>query len=179
MNSLQKSQQYLSLLGGEIGIDSLPGVGSIFWASMPLQKYNPSDAKTARGNTSKTFDILVAEDNPVNTMVLKGFLKQLNHKADFVVNGQYALEKFISKIETSPYDLVILDCEMPVMDGYQASEQIRQFEAKNSLNKTPILAISAHAMDSCIERCYSSGMDHHLAKPVKIHVLESTLQQLL
>lgn len=178
-SSLHRSKQYLRLMGGDIGVDSLPGVGTIFWASMPLQKSNSSAVRATTSKPSKKLYVLVAEDNPVNTLVLKGFLKRLNHQAEFVENGQQAFEKYTSQLKTTPYDLIILDCEMPVMDGYQASKKIRQFENENALTKTPILAISAHAMDNCIERCFTSGMDQHLAKPVKIEVLESTLQQLL
>jgi signal transduction histidine kinase/CheY-like chemotaxis protein len=118
--------------------------------------------------------ILVAEDNEVNRKVIGGMLKQLQAHYTFAENGLEALN--LTKHHHANFDIILMDCEMPIMDGYSTSANIRQFEADNSLKRIPIIALTAHALDELRDKSLAHGMDAHLAKPLKLNVLESTLR---
>jgi CheY-like chemotaxis protein len=117
--------------------------------------------------------ILVAEDNPVNQRVAVGLLERLGFGADVVSNGREALEAVTQR----PYDLVLMDCQMPVMDGYEASARIRQSESGG--RRVPIIAMTADAMTADRERCLAAGMDEHLPKPVDRNQLRLVLSRWL
>ena len=114
--------------------------------------------------------ILVAEDNHVNQMVAVGMLRRLGYRADVVANGLEALKA----LERAPYDLVLMDCQMPEMDGYEAATEIRK---RSRLANIPIVAMTAHAMSSDRDRCLAVGMNDYLAKPVKAKSLEDVLSR--
>lgn len=122
--------------------------------------------------TLSDLHILIAEDNPVNQMVIKGMLKPLVGDVDIANNGKEALNKF--KGSSKPYDLIFMDCEMPEMDGYEATTQIREYEQKNG-NEQPvkIVALTAHAFEEFKEKAFAVGMNAHLTKPIN----RSTLTQ--
>ncbi len=113
--------------------------------------------------------ILVAEDNDVNRLVIKGLLKSLGVTSTLVENGEQAV--MLLQGNHDLYDLVFMDCEMPIMDGYQAVEAIRRMEMQYSLTKIPIVALSAHAVSEMVEKSLAAGMDDHLAKPVNAEAL--------
>ncbi len=118
-------------------------------------------------------EILVAEDNLVNQTVVRGMLGKLGIKPVFANNGQEAIRLFA---QANPcFDLIFMDCEMPELDGFGATEQIRQYEQQHQLKKTPIIALSAHAMNEHIQHCLTSGMDKHIAKPMNLDVLKQCL----
>ncbi len=122
----------------------------------------------------KQLSILIAEDNPVNQIVIQGMLRKLHVNSTVVENGQQALEIFQQQ---KNYDLVFMDCEMPIMDGYTATKKIREFEKNHSKHATPIIALSAHAMQEHREKSMTSGMDDHLSKPIDIEELIETIKK--
>lgn len=135
-----------------------------------------SNKEAAQLNLSKLFqgcDILVAEDNEVNQMVIRGMLKKLHLNCTIVNDGEQALELYQQK--DGQFDLILMDCEMPNMDGYTASSEIRKWEEANKKDPTVILALTAHAMKEHQDRAISSGMNGHLSKPVEIQLLKEAI----
>ena len=119
--------------------------------------------------------ILVVEDNQINQMVALKILRKQGYRADAVANGIEA----IRALTTVPYDLVLMDCQMPEMDGFEATERIRKGEAGVNYALIPIVAMTAHAMKGDRERCIASGMDDYLAKPVQPALLGATIAKWL
>jgi PAS domain S-box-containing protein len=117
------------------------------------------------------FTILVAEDNPVNQKVARCFLEKLGYQADFVTDGVQAVQA----LQDRPYDVVLMDVEMPNLNGYDATRQIREIPGTSLVPW--IIALTAHAMDSIREACFDAGMNDYLAKPIKIAQLESALRR--
>ena len=107
--------------------------------------------------------ILVVEDNPDNRFLIKAFLQKKDHQLEMAVNGVEAVEKF----KNNSYDLILMDIQMPEMNGYQAVNKIREWEAEKELIKTKIVALTAYALDSDKDRALSEGFDAHLTKPLK------------
>ncbi len=107
----------------------------------------------------------MAEDNPVNQMVIKGMLKKMGHQVTLADNGSEALEMASSDHEK--WDILLMDCEMPVLDGFAATRGIREFEKEKNTNRLPILALTAHAIPETEQKCLDSGMLAHLTKPVQ------------
>jgi CheY-like chemotaxis protein len=128
-------------------------------------------AEAGRGKSR----ILLAEDNIVNQKVAQGMLHKLGLKADLVANGREALRS----LEQIPYDLVLMDCEMPEMDGYTATTAIRATDSRVLNRQVPIIAMTAHAMDGDRARCLAAGMDDYLSKPVKPEALLAVLTKWL
>ncbi len=110
--------------------------------------------------------VLVAEDNEINRMVIAGILRKLGITPDFAENGLEAAERFLAR--TLPYDLILMDCEMPVMDGYQATREIRAEEASRGSGHVVIVALTAHALRDRREMAETAGMDDYLTKPVSL-----------
>jgi CheY-like chemotaxis protein len=119
--------------------------------------------------------ILIAEDNLVNQMVIMGMLKKLGISADVTNNGLDAYKKYIA----SPlnYDLILMDCEMPVLDGYLSTAKMRDFEREQQLRPVHIIALTAHAMREQQQRCLDVGMNYFLAKPLAFARLKQVLVQ--
>jgi PAS domain S-box-containing protein len=115
--------------------------------------------------------VLVAEDNPVNQKVVGLQLKKLGHSSDFASNGVEALKA----LERADYDLVLMDCQMPEMDGYEATRLIR---LSKLLRGMPVIAVTAHAMQGDRETCLSSGMDDYVSKPIRLDELQAALQRM-
>ena len=115
--------------------------------------------------------LLVAEDHYLSQKVIRGMLGKLGLKADIASNGKEALE-LASKTR---YDLILMDCEMPEMDGFEATRMIREHEQKQDLPAVPIVALTAHILREHKDRSLAAGMNAHLPKPVELNVLRNTL----
>ncbi|TWI58364.1 signal transduction histidine kinase [Pseudomonas duriflava] len=118
------------------------------------------------------FKVLVAEDNSISTKVIRGMLKKLNIEPDTAANGLEAL----AAMQQIAYDLVLMDCEMPEMDGFTATERIRAWEKRENRPHTPIVALTAHILSEHKERAREVGMDGHMAKPIELSQLRDLLQ---
>lgn len=127
---------------------------------------------------SKTPRILLVDDNKVNILVAQGMLEEFSLEADVAVDGQEAIDALLNA-KSEPYDIVLMDCQMPVMDGYEATEAIRSSKAGKSNKSVTIIAMTANAMQEDKERCYRSGMDDFISKPIDVEILEKTLRKYL
>ena len=132
-------------------------------------------AYTARELPQFKARILVVEDNITNQMVAQGMLKKFGLQPDLAGNGEEALHA----LETLPYDLVFMDCQMPVMDGYEASRRIRDPQSRVLDRAVPIVALTANAMHGDREKCLATGMNDFITKPVDPHKLQQALQHWL
>lgn len=121
--------------------------------------------------------ILIAEDNMANQFVIKQLLKKVNIAPVFAKNGEEVIEMYKSKY--AEWDLVFMDCKMPVIDGYQATETIRQFERENGLEKGLIIGLSANAFTGSTNEAIASGMDDYLTKPIERDRMMQLLGQYL
>jgi CheY-like chemotaxis protein len=117
------------------------------------------------------FELLLAEDNKVNQMVATTMLKKLGYQVDVVNNGREALDALKEK----PYDLIFMDCQMPVLDGYAATREIRALPSEHLINSTPVIALTAHAMLNNDQKCFDAGMNDFLSKPVRIKEMKDVL----
>lgn len=170
-------------MGGEIGVDSEPGVGSTFWFSLQLDVAEvpeqkdisnmppKAESRDEDGKYERGRKILIVEDNPFNQDLMLAMLGVMEYEAEVVGNGKLALEALNEKT----YDLILMDCQMPVMNGFEATERIRQSET----NHTPIIAVTAHAMDGDRELCIKSGMDDYMTKPFSKGDLAQMIQKWL
>jgi PAS domain S-box-containing protein len=170
-------QRLVDLMKGNIGFESELNKGSLFWFEIPFKLVQtnlpviPAVQKVKGGNAVKKelpedFAILLVEDNPVNQKIIARQLKTLGVKFDTVANGIEA----IGELKIVPYDLVLMDCQMPVMDGYETTRLLRLLEQKKGLaNKDKpltIVALTANAMAGDKERCLEAGMDDYISKPI-------------
>jgi CheY-like chemotaxis protein len=135
--------------------------------------------KVAETNTNifelhQTLNILVAEDNLVNTTVLQSMLQKLGHRGTFCANGEATLAAFCKTPEQ--FDVILMDCEMPVLDGFNATRAIRAFESQRQLAAIPIVALTAHAFREQQEKCLAAGMDRYLSKPISFATLTAMLR---
>jgi signal transduction histidine kinase/HPt (histidine-containing phosphotransfer) domain-containing protein len=173
------AKQLAELMGGAIGVTSQEGKGSEFWFTvrlgLGLEPGNEPQRKEEEA--PRTFDarILLVEDNPTNQMVALGMLKKLGFRADAVGNGAEAL----TALASIPYDLVLMDMRMPVMDGVEATRQIRNPLSAVLNHDVSIVALTANTMESDRESCRAAGMNDFVPKPVSMGALRKTLNQWL
>ena len=176
-------RQLVEMMGGTIGVDSREGAGATFWFTAVFE-LAPSHSRPPAGEgdrnpaaqcekhlPERTARILVAEDDITNREVALAQLRKLGFRATAVTNGAEAIDA----VQQLRYDLVLMDCEMPVMDGFEATRRIR-----GSLHRdVPIIALTADAMPADRDRCLSEGMNDYLAKPVELRRLERMLAKWL
>lgn len=170
------SKQLAELMGGHVGAESTECVGSVFWAELPCPAGNLATdslpcAQTPTLTDHTTIRLLLVEDNPTNQLVANSHLRKLGYQhVDTAVDGQEALECY----SATRYDLILMDCQMPVMDGYAATRQLRSQGCC-----LPIIAMTANVMEGDREQCFASGMDDYLAKPFTPAELQATLEKWL
>jgi len=136
----------------------------------------PSGNAASNGSTMLSGRILVAEDNPVNRMVAKALLESQGLEADFVEDGQAAVDAVTGG---KGYDLILMDIQMPVMDGQRATRCIREWEAAHGAKRCHIVALTAGAFEDDKQRCKEAGMDDFLAKPIDLDSLIKLLARCL
>ncbi|MBL8234092.1 MAG: response regulator [Bryobacterales bacterium] len=168
-------REIVTRLGGEIGLNSELGAGTSVWfrVEFPLAPELPRAAasETPREVWSAAFRILVADDNALNRTVAVRIIEKLGHSVVAVNDGKEALNAALSE----RFDMILMDCQMPNLDGYAATEAIRRNESRGS--RTPIIALTASAMDGDRERCLAAGMDGYLSKPITLDTLSGAIGQ--
>jgi len=181
---LSFSKQLMELMNGKIGVESIQNQGSCFWielrrASKPaLQQgkeapFRPVVYKEPGTATEQGKKLLLAEDNLVNQEVAVDMLEQSGFEVVVAKNGADAL----AALNRDRYSLVLMDCEMPVMDGFTATEKLRSRESEMQLSPTPVIALTAHAVQGMREKCIASGMNDFLAKPFSFEELTAKVAE--
>jgi len=170
-------KRLVELMGGEVGFESSPGRGSRFWFTAKLSlgteapRAEPRAPEERLPRAQNGVTILVVEDNRINQKVLSHQLINLGYAIEVAENGEEA----VAKVKNRRYDLIFMDVQMPVMDGFQATQEIRNLG--DGLASIPIIAVTANAFQSERERCFSSGMDDYLTKPVDKDRLKESLRR--
>ncbi len=171
------ARRLVHLMGGQIGVDSELGKGSVFWLALPLPRAaQPSAAETARSaqpHAGKT--LLLVEDDAVNARIAQVLLGKRGCKVVHAGDGAQAVTAYGER----PFDMVLMDCQMPVMDGFEATRCIRAMERARGTRHTPIVALTAHAFAGYREECLASGMDDYLAKPFALPDFDALLDRWL
>ncbi len=179
------SSQLVEMMGGKIWLESEEGKGSTFHFTVRLgsiqaraeEKLRTDDGYADLPVASKDLSrlrFLVVEDNRVNRLVARRLIEKQNHSVSTAANGREALEM----LERETFDCVLMDVQMPVLDGFEATAAIRNRE-RNSGGHVPIIAMTAHAMAGDLERCLAAGMDGYLTKPVHAKTLFATVERVL
>ncbi len=174
------SRKIVELMGGEIGVQSGENEGSFFWFTIVLEKQNRSqnpvkESDKINGNhlDRESAEILLVEDNKTNQFVANSMLKKLGYKIDFAMNGFECIEALRRK----DYNVVLMDCQMPYMDGFQATEEIRSGNSGVINPETLIIALTAHAMEGDREKCIKVGMNDYISKPINIKEIDKLLNR--
>jgi two-component system, sensor histidine kinase len=168
------SKKLVSLMGGTIGVHSTPGDGSVFWfeAYFKVKKQSGENLRFKEiSNENEEINLLIAEDNKANQMVIKHLLKNYKVRYDLVENGAQAVDMFRS----NTYQLILMDMQMPDIDGLEATRLIRQYEKEMKLPPVYIVAITANIMDEDKQRCFEAGMNDYLTKPFREHEFKRIL----
>ena len=178
------TRHLVQLFGGTIKVDSAPGQGALFVVTLPIQVDNSQprsrrQAPVADPAADQRQDIqcpglkvLVVEDHPVNQTIITSILRHMQCEVQIAANGLQALQS----IEAQRFDLVLMDCQMPEMDGFEAVTLLRQQEALDAQGpRLPVIALTALAMKGDAERCMACGMDDYLSKPINRGLLEEKI----
>jgi len=177
------SKSLVEMMNGEIGVKSKHGIGSTFWFNILLEKANNSSNVSSvpveNGfDVSKEFsdklNILLVEDNLINQKVATGIIKQLGHNITIAANGKIGVGLY----KDNKFDVVLMDIQMPIMDGFTATKEIRKWEQEQSMRPGIIIALTANALKEDKEKCYEIGMNNFLSKPFKIKDIEKALNNL-
>ncbi|MGC9527458.1 MAG: chemotaxis protein CheB [Limnospira sp.] len=173
------SRRIVELMGGEIGFNSTPGRGSTFWFQVPFDVSDSDDTPALSQNVATPLPlpcvpnpatVLIVEDHPDNREILVLLVESLGYQADAVGGGEEFLERIIAGRD---YDIIMMDCQMPGVDGYEATRRLRELEGEGK--HTVVIAVTAHAMKGDREKCLEAGMDDYISKPI----LEEDLARIL
>ena len=189
------TKQLVELMAGTLGVESTPDEGSTFWWTAELEmqslpadqiqqpeedRSRPSQPQSAQTYVSRR--LLLAEDNPVNQEVARAMLENLGCTVDIVENGHEAVQTVMQGVQGA-YDLVLMDCHMPKMDGFEATQEIRSWEAASihspHTRPIPIIALTANVQQDNRERCLAVGMNDHVGKPFSQDQIKSVLERWL
>jgi len=171
-------KQLAELMGGSVGLTSAPGEGSSFWARIPLPLAPKPAAAPERApkeivvKPQRHWHVLLAEDNPVNQKLAKLLLSKLGCQVDVASGGVEALRLFAEHT----YDAIFMDCQMPDMDGYEATARIRASGTRG--HSIPIIATTASSMVGDRERCLAAGMSDYVSKPLNLRDLQRVLDNM-
>jgi signal transduction histidine kinase/ActR/RegA family two-component response regulator len=160
-------RELTQMMGGSIDVESREGHGSTFTVELPLSRGEAVDAaqpETAADTGERNLRLLAAEDNPTNQQVLAAVMESLGIDIDIVADGKQAVDAW----KLGGYDLVLMDIQMPVMDGIDAARLIRGIEVSEQRRRTPIVALTANALTHQVDEYLAAGMDGHVAKPIEI-----------
>lgn len=171
------SKKIVELMQGQLQVTSTEGKGSQFFFDIRLTKTDcpvtqaPSAAPISQADPHDKY-LLLVEDNKINQLVAGKFLQKFGYQYDIAENGAQALER----MQTKAYDAILMDCQMPVLDGFEATKRIRLLE-QSSQRHVPIIGLTANALEGDREKCLACGMDDFTTKPIKIDELEAKLKQ--
>jgi len=181
------SKRLVELMGGMIGVESVEGQGSEFWFLLPLGVHRDVAPRQAEGGEAATVQgadmhvssegpvarLLLVEDNLTNQMIARAILRKMGYETDLAEDGAAAL----AALATTRYSVVLMDVQMPGMDGLEATEAIRN-PASNVLDHdVPIIAMTAHAMKGDRDRCMAAGMNDYVTKPLDPDALQATIER--
>ena len=181
------ARQLVVAQGGAIGVTSEPAVGTTFWFELPFARSTAlgTDAMQARASVprppglqsaalGRPASVLVVEDNPANRDVMRSMLEELGLDSAFAIDGLDALQRFGER----HFDLVLMDCQMPHLDGFETTQRLRSLEARCGItDHVPVIAVTAHAIEGYRERCLTAGMNDYLTKPVTVDRLRETIDR--
>ena len=159
------SMKLAKLMNGEVGLNSVEGEGSTFWFTAEIEKIDSLGEKVIDVKTemAEGLSILLVEDNVINQKVAIHTLKKNKHTVDIANDGVEGVEKF----KNNSYDIILMDIQMPNLNGYETTIEIRKIEKEQKLKRTKIVAMTANAMKGEKEKCISIGMDDYISKPFK------------
>ncbi|MDP3658816.1 ATP-binding protein [Phenylobacterium sp.] len=174
-------RELVTMMGGDIAVESEPGRGSVFSVELPLMRaaanvdVAPPPTAVALPPMARELRVLVAEDNPMNQLVLKTLLQQVGLEPHLTANGEQAVKAW----ESAHWDVVLMDVQMPLMDGPAATRFIRERELATGRARTPIIALTANAMAHHVAEYLEAGMDAVASKPINLPALLATVEKVL
>ena len=179
---LSISSQLVGMMGGKLRVQSQPNQGSVFYCQLPLplaqtaigtKQANPAHQSLQLAASQQALNILLAEDNRVNRLLAVRLLNKAGHQVRVAENGEEAISAWFVQRP----DVILMDMQMPIMDGLEATAHIRQQEHQNQLRRTPIIALTANALDSDRAKCLAVGMDDFISKPFNTQELLNVLER--